>query len=145
MRWRTNQIPQSLQEADPEVRGRALSIAERMVREGEEKARALFEGLERAQNMGEAEASVARIPAEREFFVVPSEQGWELRSEDQTEPSREFGSRDEALSHGHDKARKVQGNLYIHNADGRLEEIVNFFEEESIRLGGAGGNAESGG
>lgn len=145
MRWRTNQIPQSLQEADPEVRGRALSIAERMVREGEEKARALFEGLERAQNMGEAEATVTRVPADREFHVVPAEEGWELRVEDGSAPSREFGTRDEALSHGHDKAREVQGNLYIHNDEGRLEEIVNFFEEESIRLGGAGSSDESGG
>lgn len=108
------------------MRSRALSIAEELVRGGRERAEALRQAIERTQRMGDARDAIGTVPPAREFHVVASKGQWVLRSEAETENEQFFDSKDKAVDKGVNKAKNMQGNLYVHDETGAFDEIHSF-------------------
>jgi ferritin-like metal-binding protein YciE/uncharacterized protein YdaT len=132
MRWRLTEIPESIQDLQQEVRNRALNIAEQLVSQGQDRAKALREAIGRAQSMGKAQDAMDNVPPEREFHVLPSDGQWVLRNEADAKTEYNFESKKQAVEEGVERVEKIKGNLYVHDAQGRFEEIHSYASPEKV-------------
>jgi ferritin-like metal-binding protein YciE len=140
MRWRLNEIPETIQSLQQDARNYALSMAEQFVKNGQNRVEALRQALKRAQEMGNAESAIGKVPPDREFHVVPSDDKWELRRQGKSEAEELFAKKNKAVDDGIEQAKKVKGNLYVHDAQGRFEEIHSYTEPQIKGKGAQGVN-----
>jgi ferritin-like metal-binding protein YciE len=138
MRWRLSEIPETIQTLQQDARNYALTMAEQLVKNGQDRVEALREALERAQQMGEAGSAIGNVPPEREFHVVPSDGKWALRGQNKEEAEQTFDKKKQAVEKGVNRAQTIKGNLYVHDAQGRFEEIHSYTEPKTKGEGAQG-------
>lgn len=127
MRWHIEELPNQIQTMSARMRRRALEIADRLVRDGQEKSEAILSALEEARRLGGGESAVGTGgPGRRELHVVPVDDDWLLRSEEDDAHGERFDTRIEAIKLGRHLAREFGGNLYIHRTDGSFEEVRSY-------------------
>jgi ferritin-like metal-binding protein YciE len=138
MRWRLSEIPETIQNLQQDARNYALTMAEEFVKNGQDRVEALRQALERAQRMGDAGSAMGNVPAEREYHVVPSGNKWALRRQGEDEAEEVFEQKDKAVDKGVNRAKTVKGNLYVHDVQGRFEEIHSYTEPGTKGKGAQG-------
>ncbi len=127
MRWNIEELPNQIQTMSARMRRRSLEIADRLVREGREKSEAILSAIEQARELGGGESAVGEGgPGRRELHVVPVDDDWLLRSEEEDASGERFETRIEAIKRGRHLARESGGNLYIHRNDGSFEEVRSY-------------------
>lgn len=54
--------------------------------------------------------------------IVPHSQGWAVKSEGSSKPSRVFKTQSEAIAKGTEIAKNQQSEIFIHNQKGQIRE-----------------------
>lgn len=62
------------------------------------------------------------MPANGKHVVPNPTGGWSVRNSGAARASRKFETQKEAVEFARDRARKEQGELYVHGRDGRIRE-----------------------
>jgi hypothetical protein len=62
------------------------------------------------------------VSDKRDIHVVPHPEGWATRTEGAERAGRVYDTKNEALEHGRDQARREQVELVIHRKDGRIQD-----------------------
>lgn len=126
MRWNIEELPNKIQTMSARMRRRTLEIADRLVREGQEKSEAILSAVEQAGEFGRGSPVGDGGPGSRELHVVLDGDDWVLTSEDDQAEADRFDTRIEAIKRGRQLARRSGGNLYIHHNDGSFEEVRSY-------------------
>lgn len=134
MPWDEQNYPDSMKGLEPDVRRKAIEIANALVEdEGYEEGRAIpiaqaqakrafGRGPEQGVSGGGGSAGGQRGPPQH---VVPHPDGWAVRKEGAEQATRTFGSKQEAEERARELAEKQNTDLVLHDSEGEEAKRVN--------------------
>jgi len=133
LRWTEEEYPNSLKNHHPEIKKKAIEIANILVEEEEMEdgiaiATAISRARDWAENRGIESSPGPQVIKQhgQDQYVYPHERGWAVKSEKAEKPREVFDSRDEAISAATEYAIQNNTNLIIQRADGRIEEKISY-------------------
>lgn len=130
MPWTHQDYPDTFEHLTPEVRNKAVDIANELLEqydEGRSIRIAMAQAKEWAENR-DKRVWQGDVPEGRDLHVVPHDEKWTVEAEhdDRAEERATdlLSSKDEAI----DKAKKIasdnNSNVVIHNSDGQIEDVL---------------------
>lgn len=136
MPWDEENYPDSMKGLEPDVRRKAIDIANALVQdEGYEEGRAIPIAQAQAKRAvggagghgsqrgpGGQSGGQQRGPPQH---VVPHPEGWAVRKEDAKQATRTFGTKQEAEDRARELAEKQNTDLVLHDAEGEEDKRVN--------------------
>ena len=60
--------------------------------------------------------------AKKNVHVVPHQDGWAVKTEGSTRAAVVTDTQGQAIDHGRQQARRIQGELFIHGTDGKIRD-----------------------
>ncbi len=127
MPWTRDDYPDSMKNLDPEVREKAIEIANTLVEEeGYEEGRAIAIAQSQAKDVidpdrkpkGGGGSNRRRVEGPPQH-VVPHEVGWAVKREDADQPSKTFETKQEAREYAIDIASNQNTDVVFHDQEGR--------------------------
>ena len=129
MPWDKNNFPNSMKFLHPEVREKAIEIANVLIDEGREAGIAIATAISRAKDWAvnhdviEPEQSDTDIKQHgADQYVIPYDNQWGIKSEGDEKPELVFKRKDKAIKKARAIAKEKNANLVIQKADGKIQE-----------------------
>ncbi len=128
MPWTSNDYPDTFKNLTPDVRNKAIDIANELLDqydEGRSIRIAMAQAKEWASNRDlQIWADDAPERQGDDVHVVPHDQQWAVKSEHAETADKVVDSKDEALSRAREIAGGRQANVVIHDQHGQIEDVV---------------------
>ncbi|MGG0668315.1 hypothetical protein [Sporosarcina koreensis] len=119
MPWTKNDYPDSFKNLEPDVRNKAIEIANALLREGTEEGRAISIATAKAREY------VHGDNAERtKYEATPRKEDWILMKEGGERAIFKENTKDELLEKAKPYVNEHNGILEVHHADGSLESTL---------------------
>ncbi|MDX1992431.1 MAG: DUF2188 domain-containing protein [bacterium] len=147
MPWTETDYPVSLKNFEPEVRNKAVEIANALLEEGYEEGRAIAIATAQAKKWAERHDQddddnddVARLhdPAGRHLHVVPHPKGWAVQHDNTIGSSYVSSTRGEALEKAVEMARNERKWVILHDDQGQIVTQLlpeDFDQQRNVLLG----------
>lgn len=120
MPWNKNDYPPSFKNLSPDVKEKAIEIANALVRDDYEEDRAISIALSKARESVEGESNEERST----YYVKKREQDWSFFKNDQNNPIFIDDKKAELLEKAKPYVNEHNGILKIYEEDGTLEDTL---------------------
>ncbi len=134
MPWTQQDHPSSLDNLHPEVRQKAIDIANAMLDDTDfDKGRVIAIATQQAENWAQArdiplraadaphDSEVGNAASSTPLHVTPRDRGWAVIREGADRAGRVFDTKREATEHARQRAKAGDTHVVIHDDDGRIE------------------------
>ncbi|WP_100332140.1 DUF2188 domain-containing protein [Bacillus xiapuensis] len=124
MPWNQKDYPDSMKNLPLKVRNKAIEIANALLDEGYDEGRSIAIAIDRARSaVGKGHGSDGGRPV---YHVQPDDEGrgWRLMKEDGHKPLAKADAKEELTALAKQYAKKHEGILVIHRADGSEAETL---------------------
>jgi len=133
MPYTKNDYPDSMKNLNAPVRNKAIDIVNTLIddenmEEGIAIPTAISKAKDWAANRGKAvqESETDHKTHGEDQYVVPHENGWALKSEGSSKPSKVFDKKSDAVDEGTARAKKHSATLTIQRGDGTVEDRYSY-------------------
>ncbi|MGI2328802.1 DUF2188 domain-containing protein [Planococcus sp. YIM B11945] len=118
MPWSNENYPDSFKNLNTEVRGKAIEIANALLRDGYEEGRAIPIALDRARKSvhGDEEQPI--------YEIKSHDEGWQLKKKDSKKAILIEETKEELMGEAKRYVNKNNGELHIYTEDGTLEQTL---------------------
>lgn len=130
MPYSKKDYPSSMKNLPAETRNKAIEIANELEQEkGMKPGIAIPTAISRAKDWaanrnkkgGSADSDSDKKNHGANYYVIPHENGWAIKKEENEEASQVFDTKDEAIDQAKSKAKKNNSNLIIQDKDGKIQ------------------------
>lgn len=126
MPWTTQDYPATFKNMTPDVRNKAIEIANELLDQYEEPRAiriAAAQAKEWARNRN-LDVWVNGALEGKDQHVLPHDQGWAVQAEQAEQATEVFQTKEEARNRARDIARNQDSHVVIHAADGKINDVV---------------------
>ncbi len=128
MPWTKQNYPESMKNLEPEIRNKAIDIANALEREGsmDDEGNLIATSISQAKDWAtHQEKEVPKTDTDvkkhgTDQYVTPHEEGWALKTENSEKPYKVYPTKQEAIEEGAAMAKKHAANLIIQGEDGKI-------------------------
>ncbi|MCG7343130.1 hypothetical protein MHZ92_03230 [Sporosarcina sp. ACRSL] len=121
MPWNTNDYPDSFKNLEPDVRNKAIEIANALLREGNDEGRAISIATAKAREYVHGDS-----PDRTKYEAKARGEDWILIKEDGSRAIFKEGTKEDLLQKAKPYVNEQNGILAVYHADGSLE--TNLYE-----------------
>jgi uncharacterized protein YdaT len=139
MPWNKGNYPPSMKNLPPDIRGKAVEIANAMLDENADEGIAIATGISRAKDWaqnhgmkvknGDGRTTDVKVHG-HDQYVVPHNGEWAVKNEGE-KTIRKFHLKKDAVEAARKKAKQVNGNLVIQGKDGRVQTKTSYNPNKS--------------
>ncbi|CAN5684227.1 DUF2188 domain-containing protein [soil metagenome] len=125
MPWTRNSYPTTFKNMTPNVRDKAIEIANELLNQYEEPRAiriATAQAKEWAQNRN-MEIWADGPPEGKDQHILPHDRGWAVKAEGAGQATKVFSRKEDAVARARDIARNQEANIVIHAADGKISDV----------------------
>lgn len=126
MPWTDSDYPNTFKNMTTPVRTKAIEIGNELLNQYEE-PRAIRIATAQAKEWAKnRDIDIWRVepPAGKDQHVVPHDRGWAVRAEHAERATHVFDNKNGALERAREIARNQGTHVVIHDADGRISDVV---------------------
>jgi hypothetical protein len=135
MSYSTIKYPASFAVLKPEMRKKAIEIANILIEEGLNRFTAEMIAMNNAREMARnLNSSINARIADCTIHVIPHPDGWAIVSQDLKKLYGSYISKKEAVIKGRSYAKTVKFKLFIHAEDGSIEDCESFVVNRPVTL-----------
>lgn len=118
MPWNKNDYPDSFKNLDTDVRGKAIEIANALLRDGMDEGRAIAISTEKAREY------VGGDKEQDNYLVTTHSEGWQLKKESSDSAIFVEETKESLLDKSKPYVNKHNGVMKIYNEDGSLQDTL---------------------
>ncbi len=119
MTWTMKKYPEAFSSFTKETRKKAVDIANAIVEDGKDAGMAIATAAKQAKQWAEENINPVEV-----FHLVPSDNKWLLKKENNNSPEKEFDTKEKALVYMKDKAKSGRKKYIVHKKDGTIEKHI---------------------
>ena len=124
MVWTTKDYPSSMKNLEPQMRDKAIEIANALLEEGYEEDHAIPIAIATAKKWAENHNPSDWVRVVHQLHVIPHPNGWAVRRANAEHTSFVFDDRDQAQMKALEMAQDEHGSVVVHDEDGHIKRHI---------------------